>query len=67
MKQRIGIAMALLGAPALLILDEPIYVPMLTPLNATIMNVVLCLAGGVLFSVGLGAVSNLILKKTSLV
>lgn len=42
-------------------------IPMLTPLNAGIMNVILCLAGGALFSVGLGAVSNLILRKTSLV
>lgn len=42
-------------------------ISMLTPLNATIMHVILCLAGGTLFSVGLGAVSNLILKKTSLV
>lgn len=42
-------------------------IPALTPLDATLMNVVLCLAGGALFSVGLGAVSNLILKKTSLV
>lgn len=37
--------------------------PMLTPLNATAMNVILCLAGGILFSVGLGAISNQILKK----
>lgn len=42
-------------------------IPMLTPLDASIMNVVLCLAGGVLFSVGLGAISNTMLKKTSLV
>ena len=42
-------------------------VPSLTPLNSTIMNVVLCLAGGALFSVGLGAVSSIVLKKTSLV
>lgn len=42
-------------------------VPMLTPLDAGIMNVVLCLVGGVLFSVGLGAISNAVLKKTSLV
>ncbi len=42
-------------------------IPMLTPLDATIMNVVLCFAGGVLFSLGLGAISNQILKKTSLV
>ena len=42
-------------------------IPTLTPLNATVMNVALCLAGGVCFSIGLGAVSNSILKKTSLV
>lgn len=42
-------------------------IPMLTPLNATVTNVILCLAGGVLFGAGLGAVSTVILKKTSLV
>ena len=38
-------------------------IPMLTPLNATIMNVLLCLIGGVLLSVGMGSISQLILKK----
>ncbi|MBQ8659077.1 MAG: ABC transporter permease [Clostridia bacterium] len=42
-------------------------IPMMTPLNATLLHVILCLAGGALFSVGLGAVSNVILKKTSLI
>ena len=42
-------------------------VPMLTPLNSSVMNVVLCFAGGILFSAGFDAVSNQILKKTSLV
>ena len=42
-------------------------IPMLTPLDSTVMNVVLCLAGGALFGFGLGAVSNAILKKTALV
>lgn len=42
-------------------------IPMLTPLDATVMNVLLCLAGGLLFCIGLGAVSNRILKTTSLV
>ena len=42
-------------------------IPMLSSLDATIMQVIACLAGGVLFSLGLGSVSNLILKKTSLV
>ena len=38
-------------------------IPMITPLDSTIINVVLCLAGGVLFNLGLGAISNAILKK----
>lgn len=42
-------------------------VPMITPLNSTIVNVGLCLAGGLLFSIGLGAIGNDVLKKTSLV
>lgn len=42
-------------------------IPMLTPLDSTIMNVILCLAGGALFGVGFGAISNQVLKKTSLV
>ncbi len=40
---------------------------MITPLGSTIMNVLLCLAGGGLFAVGLGAISKVVLKKTSLV
>lgn len=42
-------------------------IPMLTPLDSTVMNVIGCLLGGVLLSVGIGAGSNLVLKKTSLV
>lgn len=42
-------------------------IPMLTPLNANLMHVLLCGAGAVGFTIGLGAVSNTILKKTSLV
>lgn len=42
-------------------------VSMLTPLGSTIINVVLCFAGGVLFAVGLGTASKTVLKKTSLV
>lgn len=37
-------------------------IPMLTPLNATMMNVLLCLAGGVLFAAGLGVASRAVLK-----
>ncbi len=41
-------------------------IPMMTPIDATIMHVVLCLAGGALFSVGLGAANCAILAKSSL-
>lgn len=42
-------------------------IPMMTPLNSGLMNVIMCLIGGGVFSIGLGAVSNMVLKKTSLV
>ncbi len=42
-------------------------IPMMTPLNSGAFNVILCVAGGTLFATGLGAVSNVILNKTSLV
>lgn len=38
-------------------------IPMLTPLNATVIHVILCLAGGAMFSFGLGAIGNSILMK----
>lgn len=42
-------------------------VSMITPLNSTLINVALCLAGGGMFAFGLGAFSRLVLQKTSLV
>ena len=42
-------------------------VSIITPLSSTIINVVLCAVGGVLFAFGLGAASRLVLKKTRLV
>ena len=42
-------------------------IPMLTPLTSTVMHAGMCLAGGLLFSLGLGAIGALILKKTRLV
>ena len=42
-------------------------IPLLTPLNATLVNVIGCLLGGVLFSVGLGALSSHVLAKRDLV
>ena len=42
-------------------------VSMITPLGSTFINVILCLAGGAMFAFGLGAISKIVLKKTSLV
>lgn len=42
-------------------------IPIVSPLDATIVNVILSLIGGVLFAFGLGAVSNVILNKTNLI
>ena len=43
-------------------------IPIITPLNSTFVNVLLCFAGSCLFSVGIGFESKAILeKKTSLV
>ena len=42
-------------------------VSMITPLASTALNAVLCAAGGALFALGLGAISRIVLKKTSLV
>ena len=52
-----------LGAGMLLFM----MVSMITPLSSTALHVVLCFAGGIPFSVGLGAISNRILNKSSLV
>ena len=41
-------------------------IPMITPLTSTMMNVVLCLAGGMLFGTGLGAISSAVLNKRDL-
>lgn len=42
-------------------------IPMIAPLNAGMLNVIMCIAGGALFALGLGSLSNIILKKTDLV
>ena len=52
-----------LGAGMLLFM----MVGMITPLASTIMNVVICIIGGAIFAFGLGAVSKIVLNKTSLV
>lgn len=42
-------------------------VSMITPLGSTFIHVLLCAAGGAMFSFGLGAISRAVLKKTSMV
>ena len=42
-------------------------IPIITPLNSTFINVLLCLVGSILFSIGIGFGSKAILDKTSLV
>lgn len=41
-------------------------IPALTPLDSTIINVMMCLIGGFIFNVGIGAISNLLLKKKNI-
>ena len=42
-------------------------IPMMTPLDSGAMNVGLCLAGGVIFALAIGSLSNMVLKRVSLV
>ena len=42
-------------------------VPIITPLNATFVNVILCLVGGAIFSFGIGYVSKIVLNKIDLI
>lgn len=42
-------------------------IPMISPLDSTAINALLSVVGGTLFCVGLGAISNQVLQKTSLV
>lgn len=63
-KQRLWLSILCSFAAGMLLF---MTIPLMTPLNSTILNVIMCLADGGLFAAGLGAVSNLILNKTSLV
>ncbi|MDE7454441.1 MAG: ABC transporter permease [Clostridia bacterium] len=63
-KQRTWLSILLsLGCGAFMFM----MIPMMTPLNADFIHVIMTFAGGALFAVGLGAVSNVILNKTNLV
>ncbi len=63
-KQRTWLSMLLSMGVAMLLFN---VAPMVSPLNASIVHVLLCLAGGGLFCLGLGAISRLVLTKTALV
>ena len=63
-KQRVWLALCgSLGGGMLLFM----MVSVITPLGSTVINVFLCLIGGLVFAFGLGAISKVVLSKTSLV
>ena len=63
-KQRLWLSMLISFGIGMLMF---MMVPIITPLNSTIVNVLMCLAGSLLFSFGIGWGSKVILDKTSLV
>ncbi|MBQ7227330.1 MAG: hypothetical protein IJX05_02895, partial [Clostridia bacterium] len=63
-KQRLWLSILLSLGVSMLLFN---IVPMVAPLDSGIINVILSLVGGALFSVGLGAVGNQVLRRTSLV
>ncbi|MBE5736059.1 MAG: hypothetical protein E7356_01695 [Clostridiales bacterium] len=63
-KQKLWLSLILAFAIGMLMF---MMIPIITPLNSTIINVVLCLVGSLIFSIGIGFGSRAILEKTSLV
>lgn len=63
-KQRLWLSVLCTLAAGMLLFT---MIPMMTPLNSGVFNVALCVLGGPLFAVGLGALTNLILNKTDLI
>ncbi len=59
-KQKTWLAMIVSFAVAMLLFS---MIPMITPIDATAMNVLLTLVGGALFGLGFGAIGRLVLKK----
>ena len=63
-KEKIWLSLVVgLGAGMLLFM----MVPIITPLNSGFINIILTFIGGGSFSLGLGAISNIVLKKTNLI
>lgn len=63
-KQRVWLSLILSFGTGMLMF---MMIPIITPLNSTIVNVILCLVGSGLFGVGIGIGSYFILKRTSLI
>ena len=63
-KQRSWLSILLFAFAGMLLF---MMIPMMTPLDATIMHVILCGAGAAMFGFGLGTVSNMLLSKRDLV
>ena len=63
-KQRSWLSILLFAFAGMLLF---MMIPMMTPLDATIMHVILCGAGAAMFGFGLGTVSNMLLSKWDLV
>ncbi len=62
-KQKTWLGMIASFAVAMLLFA---MIPMITPLDASVLNVLLTLIGGGLFAVGLGAISKLVMKKADI-
>lgn len=63
-KQKTWLALVISFAAGMLLF---MMIPMMTPLDASPLNAMMCLVGGVLFSIGLGAAGNLVLQKRDIV
>ncbi len=63
-KQKVWLSMLISFGVSMLMF---MMVPIISPLDSTIINVIFSFVGGLLFSIGLGVVSNKILNKTRLV
>ncbi len=59
-KQRTWLSICLSFAIGMLLFT---MIPIITPLDSTIVNVILCLVGGILFALGFGTISRLLLNK----
>lgn len=63
-KQRVWLSILISCGISMLLF---MMIPMITPLDSTFINPVLCLGASILASVGFGAISNVVLNKTALV